>query len=310
MKHVEDQIRARFESQHGLITFGQAIDAGLAPGAIAWLVRVGRWQLVGRRTYRLSGSPQGWRQTALAGCLASPSGAVVSNMTAAALHGLIPTAPALLHVTVPFGASTRNPNAVVHRARMHPLDVTSVDGLAATSVARTLVDLAAGLPPVRLKRLVDTAMHRSPGLTSQGVETAWDRSQRGPGRHGHGALMTALEDWQPEIRPGSPAEARLIRLLRQWGFPEPERQIPVLDDHGVVIARIDVGWGAPKIGIEYDSEEFHAESRWAADERRHSQVEARDWILVHADKADLRPGVRTLQQAVDRAWAARGRHVA
>ena len=47
-----------------------------------------------------------------------------------------------MHVTLPAGAH-RRPGIVVHRAALHPADITRRHGIPVTSAARTLLDLAA-----------------------------------------------------------------------------------------------------------------------------------------------------------------------
>jgi len=66
--------------------------------------------------------------------------------------------------------------------------------------------------------------------------------------------------------------------------------------------RVDVGWSARRVGLEYDLEQFHGPSRWASDEARHQAIEELGWQLLHVDKVDLRPGRAGLRDALDRAW--------
>lgn len=74
------------------------------------------------------------------------------------------------------------------------------------------------------------------------------------------------------------------------------------DGDGTVIGRVDVGWSARRVGLEYDSDEFHGPSRWTGDEARHHAIEALGWRLLHVDKVDLRPGRAGLRGALARAW--------
>lgn len=124
-----------------------------------------------------------------------------------------------------------------------------------------------------------------------------------PGRAGEPRLRDAIEPWSTAIRPGSPAELRLRRQVREWGYPEPELQVVVRGRDGAVVGRVDVGWPDRMVGIEYDSEEFHAPPTWASDEQRHTAIEELGWRLLHADKDDLRPGASRLRHALERAWA-------
>jgi hypothetical protein len=288
--------------QHGLLTRQQAFDAGLSPGQIQRRLASGAWKLVGPSTYASAAAPAVWPQAAAAACLSGSVDAVSSNLTAADLNGLARSNRMRPEITVPFGRSTQRPDVTVHRARLHPIDRTVVDGVPTTTVARTIIDCAGWMGTKRLKALVDTAMHQQRNLTVRAVEAAWDRSQAAPGRHGRAGLWSALDDWREEIRPGSPAEMRLRRQLVQWGFPEPEHQVPIEDEDGIVIARADLGWIRVKVGFEYDSDDFHGPDRWAADERRHQKIERLGWTLLHADALDLRARSRDLLAALRRAW--------
>jgi hypothetical protein len=128
-------------------------------------------------------------------------------------------------------------------------------------VGRTLIDCASILGPVRLQSVVDEAFHRRL-VSVRGVEWMLDATRRAPGRPGEVRLRDALDPWRTRIAAGSPAEHRLRLQLVQWGYPEPELQVPVIAADGSVLGRVDCGWPAVRIGIEYDSERFHGESAW------------------------------------------------
>jgi hypothetical protein len=191
--------------------------------------------------------------------------------------------------------------ATIHRARLTPIDVTMIAGIPTTTVERTLVDLAWRTPPKQLQRLVDSAAHEH-ALRPAAVDRAWERSQRAPGRRGNAKLLKALEPWRSGIRPGSPAEAKLIRVLESWGFPTPERQIPVTDEHGTVIARIDLGWTSQLLGLEYEGQQHHDPTTWEADMERDTKVRRAGWRLTYVDKADLRPGDASLRSNLRALW--------
>lgn len=298
---IDNRLATLAAGQHGLITLDQARFSGLGDGQVRRRLATGRWERVDRSVYRLAGAPVTWQQRAWAAVHAAPPGAHASHLTAAALAGLDVAPPPQPHLTVGRGRSTRLSGAVVHSARLTPTDLTTLQHVPATTVGRTLIDCAALLGPVRLQRLVDEALHRRLVRPGQ-LGAFWDKARLGPGRAGEVRLRTALEPWQGAILPGSPPEARLRRQVRQWGYPEPELQVVVVDERGVVIGRIDVGWTPRRIGLEYDSEEFHGPSRWVSDEARHHAIEALGWQLIRVDKLDLGPGRADLRRALDRAW--------
>lgn len=302
MTTVDLRLAALAADQHGLITFDQALAAGLGRQQIKRRVATGRWNRLERGIYLLAGVPTTPPQRALAACLAAPDGAVTSHLTAAALAGLSVAHPPTPHLTVGRGRSTRLPGAVVHRARLTVTDITTLEGVPATTVGRTLIDCAALFGPNRLQRVVDEALHRNLVRPDQ-IAGLWDHARLRPGRAGEVRLREAIEPWSGPIKPGSPPETRLRRQLMDWGYPEPELQILIRADDGTVIARADLGWSPRKIGVEYDSSEWHGPSRWISDSQRQERIEAVGWTLLRADKADLRPGERSLRDALAQVWS-------
>lgn len=280
----------RAAEQHGLLARHQILELGGTRHQIQGRLHGGLWLPIAPGVYAIAGIPDHWLRRVHAAAL-SVVDSVACRLTAAALHACLEHPPPQPHLTVPFGRSTRSPVAVVHRARLTPVDRTVVSGIPVTTIERTLVDLAADLSPKRLQGIVDAALHTRL-VTPRSIDGAWERSQRAPGRHGHQNLLASLVHWREPILPGSVAEMRLLRQLEQWGFPKPERQVPIVDASGRVIARADLGWPVDRFGIEYDSERWHDPTRWAADEARHAAVEATGWRLLRADKTDLRPGSR------------------
>ena len=49
----------------------------------------------------------------------------------------------------------------------------------------------------------------------------------------------------------------LLRVLREHGLPEPERQFSIYDEHGNFLARPDLVYRDLKIAMEYDSYQYH-----------------------------------------------------
>jgi len=302
MTRVDRTLTELAANQHGLVTRQQALLHGLGLHQLQRRLDGGRWVRTGRGVYRLAGAPVTWKQQALAACLAAADGAVVSHLTAAAVLDLGLPPPPIPHLTVPMTRSHRVTGAIGHRARLGPTEATSYDGVPTTSPGRTLIDCAALLGPNQLRRIVDEAFHRRL-VTVAAIGHAWDLARLRPGRSGEVKLRAAVEPWTTTIRPGSPAEIRLRLQLVQWGYPEPELQVPIRLDDGTVIALADMGWSFCKVGIEYDSLQFHGPSAWASDVDRQRLIESLGWTLLRADKADLNPGERSLRDALARSWA-------
>ena len=155
---MEKKLAALAAGQHGLITRRQALPAGLGPAAVQWRLRRGDLERVHQGVYRVAGSRRTVEQAILAACLAAGPDALASHATAAELHGL-PAGGSGTHVTVPWERRTRVQGLMLHRvARLDRVDIVMKRGVPVTSVARTIIDLAAELSPGRLEEVLDHAL--------------------------------------------------------------------------------------------------------------------------------------------------------
>ena len=101
-------------------------------------------------------------------------------------------------------------------------------------------------------------------------------------------LRAALEPWIGGIVPGSPAEARLIRRLSDWGLPEPvlQHRVDLPSGHR---AFIDLAWPWALVGLEYDGSLAHTPRRLAPDVAREEALRGRGWWIGRVDRHDLAP---------------------
>jgi predicted transcriptional regulator of viral defense system len=94
----------------------------------------------------------------MAAVLAVGESAVLSHFSAALLWELIDRAPPSIHVLVPGQGTRRRSGLVIHRTRhLPPEHRIERSGIPVTTVGRTLLDLAAMLPPKRLRFAVEAA---------------------------------------------------------------------------------------------------------------------------------------------------------
>ncbi|HTW11954.1 MAG TPA: DUF559 domain-containing protein, partial [Solirubrobacteraceae bacterium] len=211
----------------------------------------------------------------LAAVLACGPGAALSHRAAADLHGLLPYKGSRLDVTVPTGADRRRPNIHIHRSRtLAPAnDVMLIDRIPTTTPARTLLDLAAILPPNQLDRALDQAIT----LNLFDLRALRDQLHRNThrGRNAHN-LRRALEATRLDALPSwNRFEDRFLTLIRQAGLPEPEIQ-PTLDLHdGEPPIRPDFLWRAEKLIVETDGWRFHGgPTQFQTDRRRDQRAAA------------------------------------
>jgi predicted transcriptional regulator of viral defense system len=304
----EQRAGALAAQQHAAITRSQAIKAGLTRHDIDGRVARGQWLAPIRGIYVVAGAPSTWQQQLTVAMLAAPPGSVASYLSAAALFALADP-PDVPHITVPRGLSGRIGDCVVHWARLDSADMCVIGRFPCTRPARTVVDCAGLLGYEALCEMVDRALCRRRVASRAVMRSAARRASPGSRRRGLPALERALEVWTPGPRPGSEAEMRLIRQLVEWGFPMPERQIKVFDHDGHLVAKVDCGWRALRVGLEYEGAEYHGPRRWGADDRREDRIEALGWRIEPVDKFDLRPSATRLRDLLAPLFAA-GREAA
>lgn len=87
----------------------------------------------------------------------------------------------------------------------------------------------------------------------------------------------------------SPGESWLRLRLLDAGFPRPQAQVPLRDERGHVMFRLDLGYPAQRVGVEYDGRDWHGTpTQRAADGRRRRQArESFGWDLLNADLGDV-----------------------
>ncbi|MGH9041220.1 MAG: DUF559 domain-containing protein [Acidimicrobiia bacterium] len=284
---VDAEVAAIAATQFGAISRRQALYAGLTANQIAYRVQCGRWRCPIPGVYILAGVPESPEQNAMVALLASPDGSVLSHLSAAAVYEL-GAPPPVPHLIVPWTASGRFRNAVVHRSRqpLDPRDRRQLGPFLCTSPARTLVDCAALVGYEAFCEMLDRALCR--GLaTADSVRAAAGRASAAKGRKGQFTLERALEVWVPGPRPHSVREMEMVRLLTRWGLPMPERQMVIRDERGRFIAKVDLGWRRERIAFEYDGAEFHTPRTAAADARRQGRIEAQGYRVIRVRKEDV-----------------------
>ncbi len=253
--------------QHGLITRAQA---GNDHPVIRHRLATGRWIRVARGVYRLAGVRVTWEQRALAACLISGPGAVLSHRSAAVALGVSGFRPGALDVTVPPGRNNRNPLATVHRSAVSAGQRTTRDNLPVTQAARTLRDLAPTVSSELLHEAVDDVLCRRLARLDELTE--------------HPRLRRVLEAWNGDgALPGSAAEMELVRALLAAGLPPPVRQHWIAAAH----ARVDLAYPHANIAIELDSFRWHAGKRpFQTDRARGNRIVAAGWQLLRATPED------------------------
>jgi very-short-patch-repair endonuclease len=189
----------------------------------------------------------------LAAVLAFGPRAVLSHRSAGVHWDLLSSRQIKVDVTTHVSGQRHTRRIKAHRTRhLHEEDWTIKDGIPVTSVARTILDLAAVLSRDRLLDLIDDAV-RAELFDLGALERAMTRT---PKRRGVKKLQAVLADYRgaPDLR--SKFERHFRHRLRAIeGLAEPLHNIEVAG------YRADVYFPDYKLVIELDSRHFHLTPR-------------------------------------------------
>ncbi|AZI58605.1 hypothetical protein EH165_11145 [Nakamurella antarctica] len=211
---------------------------------------------------------------------------VLSHQSAAHIHGLPLWGIDMskVHVTRPKRSGGRQgPTVVSHARLMDSRDWALIGDHMVTSVARTVVDLAAALPMQQGVVIADAALHRKL-VTPQQLSECLAEIGRRPGI-GRARATVAFANGLSE----SVGESRSRVLMHKFQMPVPELQMDIFDEDGRFLARSDFGFKSQRTLGESDG--FVKYSRYLRpgetpadavfrEKRREDSVRDRSWEMV------------------------------
>jgi very-short-patch-repair endonuclease len=223
-----------------------------------------RGQLVRLQTsvFAFAGSPETWERSVMAACFGGGHRAVASHRTAARIWGLADKSDDTVEITGPRGQLPRLRGVIVHRSTDLAPEFTTVRRrIPVTNPLRTMVDLAAVLPPDKVEDALDAGL-RWPALFSvAAVETTLNKLA-GRGRRGAGLLRRVLEEREfGNAVSDSELEQRMSRLLRRAGLPAAVFHYVVCTPAGLFLGEVDFAYPEVKLAIEVDGFEVHGTPR-------------------------------------------------
>lgn len=158
MSDTMDSLYRLAEGQAGHFTAAQAGAAGVSLRALSGRVKRGDLERVRYGIYRLRRFPHHPHEDLVAACLWAGPDSAVSHDTALVVHGISDAMPASIHVTVPRAFRGRQSGVVVHRAPLNSNEREVRDSVPVTTLARTLVDVAAVSDPTVVRQAVEDAI--------------------------------------------------------------------------------------------------------------------------------------------------------
>ena len=215
----------------------------------------------------------------MAAVLACGSGAVLSHRSGAALLELRDWGGTKIDVTVPRRSRRKHDGVAVHcSTTLTDKDITVVNNIPCTTVARTLLDLAEVVTRRQLERSFDQAELAE----VFDLEAIQDQLARNPTRPGAKAVRQVLETHYIGRTPTwSENEEALLAITRPLGIPDPDtNQFVILDDGGPAI-RADFLWREQRVVLEADSRKWHqTRQRFESDRQRDQRLTAAGWKVI------------------------------
>jgi very-short-patch-repair endonuclease len=141
-------------------------------------------------------------------------------------------------------------------------DVTVLEGIPVTTVARTLVDLCSVLPD----RMVERALEQSYVLRLVEPQAIEDALTRAAGRRTAALRALIATERRTPTLTRSELEEAFLALCRRGGLPDPEVNVHL---HGY---EVDFLWRAQKRVVEVDGYAFHS-ARGAFERDRRKDVD-------------------------------------
>src|SRR3954470_14896194 len=149
---MDSRLRQLAARQADVVAAWQLRAVGWTPRKVGCHVQQGGWRVIHPGVYALTSAPLRREQLWFAAVLTAP-GSVLSHGSAAARDGFHHFERGFEVVTRPGqGGRRRHGGVLVFRSKCLDGDVTRHAGIPITTAARTLLDLAPGLEPVRLGR--------------------------------------------------------------------------------------------------------------------------------------------------------------
>jgi very-short-patch-repair endonuclease len=284
----ERRLAALAERQFGIVAKRQLHSLGIGDEAIKSRRRSGRLRSIHRGVYAVGHGPIAMRGRWLAAVLAYGDGALLSHRSAAALWGLAGPHRGPADVTSPTGRSGRD-GIALHRGKVHRDERAIRAGIAVTSVARTLIDLAGVLDETRLERAFEEA-DRLRLLDIRALALSCERAKR---RRGSGSLRRLVEEARAPSYPRSPLENRFLEFCRAHlsDLQPPATNVLLLGNE------VDAYWPRHRLAVEMDSWEFHRHrAAFERDRTRDAAMQAAGYRVIRLTHRRLQSEPKVVAQ--------------
>jgi very-short-patch-repair endonuclease len=249
MSELDHRIAEVAAGQRGLVTIADVDRRQQLTARVA----AGRLVRTERGVYAVNGLPPDDDRALVATRLATRGRFAVSHLAAAHRHGIPGYSAAPLEVSVDRGVRLRRRGLRVHESSdLDRCRIITIDGVPVTDPARTLLDLARFIGPMRLLRNIETCRRRGLVDWPDLIGTLLAHARRGrPGIRRFREVLAANS--HREAVTDADLELLVLALLREHGLPEPVLHHEVWDG-GRFVAEVDLAYPERMIAMECDGD--------------------------------------------------------
>jgi hypothetical protein len=268
------------------VTMAQCREAGFTAGQVRSLCRDRRWLRLHEGLYLVdtqSGDGIPPRSAVIRAAMTSAGSQAVAVLGTAAELWNIAGAPGedVIHASLPgplARARRTTDNGVwLHQFVLRPEDVTTVDGIAVTTPARTVADLVLRSGRLTSVSVIDSALNRR---IISADELDLVRALMS-GRRGAATARPWIDE--ADGRAESPLETRGRMRAADGGVPPDELQFPVRDAVGTIVAIGDMAWLRGRRGVIGEADGIDAHDNPVAvfrDRKRQNAVIAAGYGVI------------------------------
>jgi very-short-patch-repair endonuclease len=217
----------------------------------------------------------------MAGVLAGGERAALSHRSAGGYHGIRLAPSSFVEITVPHNRGRSRDGLKVHTSLL-ATDEVLLDDIPCTTVARTLIDLAA----VESRRGLEAAVEAAERLQVFDLRSLSLLLGRHRGRRGVVRLRAVLAAFDAEVvRARTETEARFFHLCVDNGLPAP--RVNRFVDAGGSRYEVDCHWSAARLIVEVDSPYHDTTAARKRDPLRDATLRRYGWTVIRCRWADI-----------------------
>ncbi len=280
----DDAIAELALNEHGVVTRAQLLELGVSRRAIEHRLAVGRLRLLFPGVYAVGHEALAPAGHELAAVMAVWPGAVAGFWSASVLHG-VARWQGRIHVVAEHDRRPRR-GLTIHRAALPQQEVTTVDGVPVTTVARTLLDMSGATDARHLRSMVKRAEYKKLISPMALVEIL----NRYPRRRGRRALAEIVDGYALTTGPTlSPLEDDFIEFCARRNIPLPRTNVPMRI--GGRSITVDCLWADARLAVELDGRDAH-DRHFAFEDDRAREADIRAALATNVD-SDTQEGPKS-----------------